>query len=66
MFEVDDIDKVEGCIKNLMKEYQYRKYKEVYEVNLDILKKACSECDLFVNGFKKVISKKQQKKKQLN
>ena len=29
---------VESCIKNFAKKYQYKKYKEVYEVNIYILK----------------------------
>ena len=38
ILEVDDIDKVEKCIKNLLIDYQYRKYKEIYQMNMDALK----------------------------
>jgi hypothetical protein len=46
---VNDIDAVESCIKNLCKKYQYRKYKEVYEIDIDVLKEIMSDCNEFVN-----------------
>lgn len=52
ILEVDDIDKVESCIKNLLKEYQYRKYKEIYQINIDALKLVFVNCDNLVNSFK--------------
>ena len=30
IYEVNDIDNIEACVKRNMKEYQYRKYKEIY------------------------------------
>jgi len=36
--EVDDVVKIEKCVKEAMKKYQFRKYKEVYQVNIDIIK----------------------------
>ena len=44
LYETDDIDAVETCIKAFMKIYQYRKYKEVYQVNIDIIKKFINKC----------------------
>ena len=44
-YETENIDQVEKCIKSLMKKAQYRKYKEIYQVNLDIIKKAIKDCD---------------------
>lgn len=46
---VNDIDAVESCIKSLCKKYQYRKYKEVYEIDIDVLKEIMSDCNEFVN-----------------
>ena len=43
-FETDDIDSVEKCTKAFMKKYQYRKYKEVYQVNIDIIKEVITSC----------------------
>lgn len=33
-----------------MREAQYRKYKEIYEIDLDILKKTIKLCDLNINN----------------
>ena len=43
---------VEQCIKGLMRVVQYRKYKEVYQVNLDILTKFLKQCDDSINFIK--------------
>lgn len=42
--ETDDAKTVESCIKNFAKEFQYRKYKEVYEININILKLLATKC----------------------
>jgi hypothetical protein len=31
-----------------MKKYQYRKYKEIYKVNIDIIKNFINKCDLYL------------------
>ena len=51
ILEVNDIEKVENCVKNIVKDFKYRKYKEVYELDIDILKNIMMRCDEFVNGF---------------
>jgi DNA polymerase elongation subunit (family B) len=43
--KVSDINAVEKCIKAFAEKYQYRKYKEIYEVDIDFLKKLINECD---------------------
>ena len=53
ILEVDDIDAVENCIKNLLKEYQYRKNKEIYQISIDALKFVFVNCDKLVSSFKK-------------
>jgi len=45
--ETDDAKTFESRIKNFAKKYQYRKYKEVYEVNIDILKLLATKCEEF-------------------
>ena len=45
VYETACIEKVESCIKLMIKEKQYRKYKEVYQIDLDTLKKVISGCD---------------------
>jgi len=47
-YESDNIVSIERCIKALMKEYQYRKYKEVYKINIDIIKSLIIECDSII------------------
>lgn len=57
ILEVDDIDKVEKCIKNLLTEYQYRKRKEIYQINLNALKTVFVNCSTLVKGFERYMDK---------
>ena len=50
--EVDDIDAVEKCAKQYLKEYQYRKYKEVYETSLE--SKMLEECSDYMKELQKI------------
>ncbi len=47
-YESENIVKIEKCIKLMMKEYQYRKYKEVYKINIDIIKSLIEKCDSII------------------
>ena len=47
-YESNNIIKIEKCIKLLMKDYQYRKYKEVYKINIDIIKSLVEQCDSII------------------
>ena len=47
IYETEDIHNVEACIKRYAKEYQYRKYKEIYKININLLKKLINECGEF-------------------
>jgi hypothetical protein len=40
-----------------MRVAQYRKYKEVYQVDLDILKKFLKQCDDNINFIKELLNK---------
>ena len=52
-YESDNI--IERCIKALMKKYQYRKYKEVYKINIDIIKSLVENCDnIIINTEQKI------------
>ena len=62
-YETENIDQVESCIKALMKKAQYRKYKEIYRINLDILKKIIKDCDANINEINIEIDKKNNKQK---
>jgi phage anti-repressor protein len=43
MYETENVKEVEGCLKALLKSKQYRKRKEVYQIDIDILKKLIHE-----------------------
>lgn len=43
--ETENVKQVESCIKNFMKEAQYRKYKEIYQIDKEILKKTIQQCE---------------------
>ena len=62
-YETDNIDQVELCIKAYMKKAQYRKYKEIYQVDLDIIKKTIKNCDVEINEINKEIESKNKKQK---
>jgi phage anti-repressor protein len=60
---VNDIDSVESCVKKSCKKHQYRKYKEVYEIDIDVLKEVMTNCNDFVNKMAFKLSDKTEKKK---
>jgi phage anti-repressor protein len=60
---VNDIDSVESCVKKACKTHQYRKYKEVYEIDIDVLKDVMTECNDFVNKMAAKFNNKTEKKK---
>ena len=45
ILKVPDVDSVETCIKIACKTYRYRKYKEVYEIDIDVLKEVITRCN---------------------
>ena len=49
---VKDIDSVESCVKKACKTHQYRKYKEVYEIDINVLKDVMTDCNDFINKIK--------------
>jgi len=53
VMKVDDIKMVEGCIKNIVREYQYKKNKEVYNIDFEFIKKLCIKCKNFIKQLEK-------------
>ena len=47
VYETDDVENVEKCIKTYAKQFQYRKYKEIYKTDIDMLKELISDCSEF-------------------
>lgn len=45
VYESDDIEACERCLKAILKGRQYRKRKEFYEINIDLLKELIEDCD---------------------
>lgn len=60
--EVDDVVKIEKCAKEAMKKFQFRKYKEVYQVNIDVIKFVIENCDKFHTILDKIIEKENANK----
>jgi phage anti-repressor protein len=56
-YETENIEQVEICIKSLMKPVQYRKYKEVYQIDIDIIEKFIKQCDNDINLVKQIVKK---------
>jgi hypothetical protein len=65
-YETDNIDQVESCVKVLMKKSQYRKYKEVYQVDLDILRKIIKDCDTKIIEINNEITNRNNKNSKKN
>lgn len=53
MYETDNIDEVENCLKSILKSKQYRKRKEFYEIDLDVLKELINGCEKMSLKIKK-------------
>lgn len=63
IYEADNIEQLEKCVKNYMKQAQYRKYKEIYEVDLDIIRSIIKDCDIKLTQINKSINDKNKKLK---
>jgi len=48
IMKVKDIDGVENCIKNIAKQYQYRKNKEVFNIDFKMLQSMYTKCKDFM------------------
>ena len=62
VFRTDFINEVEDCLKYYMHEKKYRKYKEFYEVDIEIIKKMIKKCDKMSIVARKTIDCKDSKK----
>lgn len=62
-YETENITQVELCIKAKMKNVQYRKFKEIYQVNLDIIRQTIKDCDAEIKKTNKMIESSNKKQK---
>ena len=53
VYKTNDVKGVERCLKAVLKEKQYRKRKEFYEIDLDALKEIISKCGDVISLVKK-------------
>jgi phage anti-repressor protein/Holliday junction resolvasome RuvABC endonuclease subunit len=56
VYKTENMVAVEACAKGVLKHKQYRKYKEVYEVNMDIVKETIEGCGKLVSKVQQPIS----------
>jgi phage anti-repressor protein len=57
VMRVQDIDGVEKCIKNVAKEYQYRKNKEVFQIDFRMLQSMYTNCKDFMERSNEMYTK---------
>lgn len=63
ILKVKDVLAVEACVKKAIRKYQYRKYKEIFEIDLDVLKEITMKCGEFSDGLTKFVEDKMGSKK---
>ena len=61
-YETEYLKEVESCIKSQMKLAQYRKYKEVYEIDIKIIERFIKQCDNNIKLVKKYLDKQDNNK----
>lgn len=61
IYESNDIDEIERCIKYYAKKYQYRRYKEIYKADINVLKELINDCSEFNDKTNLKIKWKSQK-----
>lgn len=54
---VDDVERVEHCIKSITRPFQYRKQKEIYQVHVDVLKNIIEGCSKVLLDSNKIYKK---------
>ena len=57
IYETKNIDEVENCLKSILESKQYRKRKEFYEIDLNILKELINGCEKLSLKVKKKTKK---------
>jgi predicted GIY-YIG superfamily endonuclease len=57
-FKTNDIVFVESCIHKALKDKRYRKYKEVFEADIDMIKMLLNKCSGIIDARKEFESRK--------
>jgi len=61
VYKTKDIDNVEKCLKQYLKEKQYKKYKEFYQVDREIVTKLFKVCDKATLSARNILKSQEQK-----
>lgn len=61
VYKTEDIDNVEKCLKQYLKEKQYKKYKEFYQVDKDIVSKLFKVCNKTTLAARNILKPNEQK-----
>lgn len=61
IYKTTDIDNVEKCLKQYLKQKQFKKYKEFYQVDIDDISQLFKVCNNATLSAKKVLAKHEQK-----
>jgi hypothetical protein len=61
VYKTKDIDNVEKCLKQFLKEKQYKKYKEFYQVDKEIISKLFKVCDKATLAARNILKPHEQK-----
>ena len=59
VYETKDAKKIESCVISQIKEHRYKKRKDFYQIDINILKKLIKACDTLTLTFKKKIKESQ-------
>ena len=60
---VDDMDSVESCVKKALEKFKYRSNKEVYEIDIEMIKIMVKKCDDFAGELKQILQDNEGKTK---
>ena len=66
IFETKDSKQIQDCVIVQIKILRYKKRKDFYEINLNLLKKIINECSEFTLKYKKSINNNIKKNKNMD
>ena len=61
IFETKDITEIESCVIAQIKQYRYKKRKDFYEIDINLLKYIINSCNQLTLKFKNKIDKSNNK-----
>jgi hypothetical protein len=61
IFETKNTQQIEDCVISQIKQFRYKKRKDFYQINIDIIKQLINSCDQLTLKFKQKINKSTNK-----